>query len=156
MSKALDNNFASDPEQAERAERAEANARPGVAGTFRAYEPDPNGGFPRALHEWRVTSAVRATADAVAELLGGTPHELDTEAEDAIAVDTDRVEVIIDSPDSIEVDMRQWVNGKLAHHCDTRTFLSPPEDVGVPCRCPRTIAELRAWASSAIRCRAGR
>ncbi|MFJ6622350.1 hypothetical protein ACIQOW_32810 [Kitasatospora sp. NPDC091335] len=148
MSDALDNIFNSDPELAERAERAEANARPDVAGTFRAYEPDPAGGFPRALHKWRVTSAVPATAEAVAELLGGTPHELDTEAEDAIAVDTDtdRVEVVIDGPEAIEFDMKHWVNGKLAHHCNTRTFLSPPEDVGAPCRCPRTIAELRSRA----------
>ncbi|MFF4815102.1 hypothetical protein ACFY2K_10995 [Kitasatospora sp. NPDC001309] len=148
MSNALDNIFASDPDLAERAERAEANARPDVAGTFRAYEPDPAGGFPKALRKWRVTSAVPATAEAVAELLGGTPHELDTEAEDAIAVDTDtdRVEVVVDGPEAIEFDMKHWVNGKLAHHCDTRAFLSPPEDAGVPCRCPRTIAELRARA----------
>lgn len=150
MSDALDNIFASDPELAERAERAEANSRPDVAGTFRAYEPDPNGGFPRALHKWRVTSAVPATADAVAELLGGTPFELDTEAEDAIAVDTDtdRVEVVIDGPGAVSLDFKQWVNGKLAHHCDTRQFLSPPEDVGVPCRCPGTVAELKDRAKA--------
>ncbi|WP_328953687.1 hypothetical protein [Kitasatospora purpeofusca] len=150
MSDALDNIFASDPELAERAERAEANARPDVAGTLRNYEPDPNGGFPRALHKWRVTSALPATADAVAELLGGTPHELDTEAEDAIAVDTDtdRVEAIIDGPGAIQFDMKQWVNGKLAHHCNTRAFLSPPEDVGVPCRCPGTVAELKDRAKA--------
>lgn len=86
----------------------------------------------------------------MAELLGGTPFELDTEAEDAIAVDTDtdRVEVVIDGPQSIEFDMKQWVNGKLAHHCDTRAFLSPPEDVGVPCRCPGTVAELKDRAKA--------
>ncbi|WP_327065920.1 recombination directionality factor [Kitasatospora sp. NBC_01302] len=150
MSNALDNIFASDPELAERAERAEAAGRPDVAGTFRNYEAAPDGGFPTTLHQWQVTSALPSTADAVAELLGGTPYERETEAEDAMAVntDTDRVEVVIDGPGAIEFDMKQWVNGKLAHHCDTRAFLSPPEDVGVPCRCPGTLAELKDRAKA--------
>ncbi|MFI1521676.1 recombination directionality factor [Kitasatospora cineracea] len=150
MSNALDNIFASDPELAERAERAEANARPDLAGVFRNYEAAPDGGFPIAQHQWMVTCALPVTAEAVAELLGGTPYERETEAEDAMAVktDADRVEVVIDGPEAVKLDFKQWVNGKLAHHCDTRTFLSPPEDVGVPCRCPGTIAELKDRAKA--------
>ncbi|WP_441248926.1 hypothetical protein [Kitasatospora sp. McL0602] len=147
---ALDNIFASDPELAEKAEAAERASAPDIAGTFRNYEAKPGGGFPDALPDgWRVTCAVPATARAVAELFEAPePFERDTEGEDAMAVDTghNSVEVIIDGPDAIEMDFKQWVNGKLAHHCDARTFLSPPEDAGVPCRCPGTIADLKLRA----------
>lgn len=59
-------------------------------------------------YQWMVTCTLPSAVDAVAELLGGTPYERETEAEDAMAVktDADRVEVVIDGPDAVKTDFR--------------------------------------------------
>ncbi|MFD8318904.1 recombination directionality factor [Kitasatospora purpeofusca] len=151
MNSTLDNIFAGDPEHA--AKVAEKNERfaDDVVGKFRNYRAVPGGGFPDKVLKWDVTCAVPSDAQAVYELLGGQPPvERETEAEDAllVATDTNSVPIIISGPDAIRFDMKHWINGKLAHHCNGVTFLSPDEDKGVACGCPKTIAERKERAKN--------
>ncbi|AFU62220.1 recombination directionality factor [Streptomyces phage TG1] len=103
---------------------------------------------PVALSEWRFSTGDKVVADALAQLFGGTPAENDdTDSEHFIDVFTEakRVPVIVE-PDGIEADMKQWVNGKLIHHCDGVKFLSPDDKRGDLCGCPSLFAERKAAA----------
>ncbi|MER5894752.1 hypothetical protein [Streptomyces sp. NPDC001876] len=106
---------------------------------------------PVALDKWRFTTGDKVVSDAVAELFGGTPveHE-ESPSENFIDVFTDaaKVPVIIDQ-DGIYWDMKQWIQGKLVHHCDGFTFLSHMRDetlIGTDCGCPVLFAERKQAA----------
>jgi hypothetical protein len=108
--------------------------------------------IPVSLAEWRVTTGSQAVADAVAQLLGGTPVETDSTSENFIEVLTtaDGVQVILDGPDAIKSDMKLWNRSKLVHHCDGVEFLSPDDKAGRPCGCPELFAERKAAAKDFI------
>jgi hypothetical protein len=105
---------------------------------------------PVSLGEWRVTTGDPDTADAIAELMGGSPAEWETSGEDAMEVLTERdsVEVIIDSADAIRARMILWGRQGPIHECNGVEFLSPEEDKGQPCGCPRMLADRKAAAKS--------
>lgn len=108
-------------------------------------------GNPETLSEWKVTTGDPVVAEAIAQIYGGEPLETDSTSENFIEVFTDRssVPVILDGPDSIYVDMKQWNRGKLVHHCDGSSFLSHPsrdELIGQPCGCPALFAERKQLA----------
>lgn len=103
---------------------------------------------PVALSEWRFSTGEKTVADAVAQLFGGTPVENEeSTSENFIDVFTDaeKVPVIIES-DGVHSDMKQWVNGKLIHHCDGYNFLSPAEKEGDECGCPVLFDERKQAA----------
>lgn len=103
---------------------------------------------PVALSEWRFSTGDKTVADAVAQLFGGTPAENDeSTSENFIDVFTDaaKVPVIIEA-DGIHWDMKQWINGKLVHHCDGFEFVSPEEKAGQPCGCPTLFDERKQAA----------
>lgn len=108
--------------------------------------------YPAPLDEWRVSTGDMTVAKAVAELFGGSPVENEEGAnENFIDVYTSakKVPVIIEA-DGIESDMKQWVNGKLVHHCTGTKFLSHPSNdklVGQPCGCPDLFAERKQAAN---------
>lgn len=112
--------------------------------------------IPEALDQWRVSTADRAVADAIAQLFGGEPIEDEhSEAENFIDVFTnaDSVPVILAGVKAIQTDMKQWNNGKLVHHCDGSHFLSHPsrdEMIGQPCGCPELFAERKQAAYDGI------
>lgn len=108
---------------------------------------------PVALTEWRVSTGDPSVADAVSQLLGGTPVEdKESTSENFIDVYTKQgaVNAIIDA-DGIYSDMKQWSNGKLVHHCTGTKFLSHPFDekkVGEACGCPSLFAERKEAAKN--------
>lgn len=111
-------------------------------------ESDSRKPRPVALTEWRFTTGLMPVAQRIAELYGGTPQEnSDSPSEFFIDVFTEakRIPVIIE-PDGIYADMKQWINGKLVHHCDGVSFLSPDEKKGEPCGCPTLFAERKQAA----------
>jgi hypothetical protein len=103
---------------------------------------------PVALSEWRFSTGEKAVADALAQLFGGTPVENEeSTSENFIDVFSEAVKVpVIIEPDGIYADMKQWINGKLVHHCDGVTFLSPDEKTGEKCGCPALFAERKQAA----------
>ena len=107
--------------------------------------------YPASLSEWKFATGDKNIADAVAQLLGGTPVENEeTSADNFIDVFTsaETLPVVIQS-DGIESDMKQWVNGKLVHHCTGTVFLSHPSNeklVGKPCNCPELFADRKQAA----------
>lgn len=114
-------------------------------------ESDPKKPKPVSLSEWRVSTGDKVVADAVAELFGGTPVENEeSQSENFIDVFTSATKIpVIIEPDGIYWDMKQWINGKLVHHCDGYNFLSHPRDeslIGTPCGCPVLFAERRQAA----------
>ncbi|QAX95016.1 recombination directionality factor [Streptomyces phage Sebastisaurus] len=104
-----------------------------------------------ALSEWRFSTGEKHVAEAVAQLFGGTPVENEeSTSENFIDVFTSATKLpVILEADGIHWDMKQWINGKLKHHCDGFTFVSHPKDeklVGSPCGCPSLFAERKAAA----------
>ncbi|WP_327253181.1 recombination directionality factor [Streptomyces sp. NBC_01244] len=103
---------------------------------------------PVALSEWRFSTGDKTVADAVAQLFGGSPVENDeSTSENFIDVFTDaaKVPVIIEA-DGIHWDMKQWINGKLVHHCDGFEYVSPEEKAGESCGCPTLFDERKQAA----------
>jgi hypothetical protein len=108
--------------------------------------------IPESLQEWRVATGDPAVAAAVAQLFNGSIVDNEESAsEQHIDVFTDRksVPIILAGPKSIYMDGKQWVNGKLKHHCDGEFFLSHPSDddkIGTLCGCPASFAERKQAA----------
>ncbi|MER5862217.1 hypothetical protein [Kitasatospora sp. NPDC002040] len=107
-------------------------------------------GLPVALSEWRVSTGDPDVAAAIAQLLGGTPVETDSQSENFIEVETsvDKVKVILAGSGAITSDLKLWNGSNLIHHCDGVEFLSPDEDKGKPCRCPALMEDRKAAAKS--------
>ncbi|MFJ9961094.1 recombination directionality factor [Streptomyces avermitilis] len=106
---------------------------------------------PMALDTFRLMTASPEVAQAVSELLGGAPEETDSPSEEFIEVVTtaSTIQVVADGPGAYYSDLKQWVRGKLVHHCDGEVFLShlsKPEKVGQPCECPELFAERKQAA----------
>jgi hypothetical protein len=114
-------------------------------------ESNPKKPQPVALSDWRFSTGDKTVADAVAALFGGTPAENEeSESENFIDVFTESAKVpVLIEQDGIYWDMKQWINGKLVHHCDGFDFLSHPKDdelIGTPCGCPTLFAERKQAA----------
>lgn len=107
-------------------------------------------GIPVALAEWRVTTGDPEVADAISQLMGGTPVETDSTSENFIEVLTsvDKVKVVLSGPNAISSDLKLWNGPSLIHHCDGVEFLSPEEDKGKPCRCPALMEDRKAAAKA--------
>lgn len=105
---------------------------------------------PVALTEWRFSTGEKHIADATAQLFGGTPVENEeSTSENFIDVFTSATKLpVILEADGIHWDMKQWVNGKLKHHCDGFKFVSHKDEdkVGRECGCPSLFAERKAAA----------
>ncbi|MFE9767042.1 hypothetical protein ACFYPC_21395 [Streptomyces sp. NPDC005808] len=105
---------------------------------------------PVALTEWRFSTGEKHVADATAQLFGGTPVENEeSQSENFIDVFTGATKIpVILEADGIHWDMKQWVNGKLKHHCDGFVFVSHKDEdkVGRDCGCPSLFAERKAAA----------
>ncbi|MFJ8472153.1 hypothetical protein [Kitasatospora sp. NPDC094011] len=107
-------------------------------------------GLPASLSEWRVSTGDPEVAAAIAQLLGGTPVETDSTSENFIDIetDTDKVKVVLSGADAITSDLKLWNGSNLIHHCDGVDFLTPEEDKGTPCGCPRLMEDRKAKAKS--------
>ncbi|MEV0444038.1 hypothetical protein AB0I84_45265 [Streptomyces spectabilis] len=137
-----------DPDAAPRERPAFADD---IVGRFRSGRLVTMGGkdVPESLDEWRVTTGDPTVAAKVAELLGGSPEEWETDKEDNIEILTDSAGVsIIIEPDGVDASFKQFVPGAgLTHHCDGFEYLSPDEDKGTACGCPTLIAERKLKAN---------
>jgi len=106
---------------------------------------------PVALDTFRLMTGDKQVAEAVAQLLGGSADETDSPSEEFVEVITTsaKFEVIVDGPGGLRSDMKQWVRGKLVHHCDGELFLSHLSNeklVGTRCTCPELFAERKQMA----------
>jgi hypothetical protein len=102
-------------------------------------------GLPASLPEWRVLTGEESIADAIGQLMGGTPEEYDSEKEMNLHVMTssDSVEIVIDSADDIDAKRIKWGANGPEHVCDGRVFVDSEEDTGQPCGCPPTLREAK-------------
>ncbi|MFJ5707601.1 hypothetical protein [Streptomyces sp. NPDC093105] len=107
-------------------------------------------GIPEALSAWKVSTGDPEVADAIAQLMGGTPEETDSTSENFIEILTNakRVKVVLAGPDAITSDMKLWNGSVLIHHCDGVEFLSPDEDRGKACGCPALMEDRKAAAKT--------
>lgn len=123
-------------------------SRPDYAFQFRTGMKGANG-KPVSLANWRVLTGDPIVADAVAELMGGTPEEYDATKELNLHVmtETAAVEIVVDGSKAIEDKLILWGPGGPIHECDGEFYLSPPEDRGAPCGCPPILAQRKELAS---------
>jgi len=107
-------------------------------------------GRPVSLAKWRVLTGDPKVAEAVSLLMGGTVEEWDPTKEMNLEIltDTDSVEIVIPGPDAIEDKLILWGRSGPIHECDGEFFLSPAEDAGKPCGCPRSLKERKAAAKA--------
>lgn len=127
--------------------------RPDLAGQFKlGYQSK---GKPFTVSEWLVITEQQESAERIAELYGGTPEEWETEGDypTRVFTSTAKVHAVIDGPDSVEADLKLWVNGNLMHHCDGVTYLSDSPagaKVGERCDCPESFEERKQRAKAGI------
>ncbi|BAU83114.1 hypothetical protein SLA_2181 [Streptomyces laurentii] len=135
--------FETDPDA-----KPKANFSDDTVGRFHGGKQE--NGIPVALPEWRVTTGDPDVAEAIAQLMGGTPVETDSTSENFIEVLTnqEKVKVVLSGTDAISSDLKLWNGPSLIHHCDGVEFLSPDEDKGKPCRCPALMEDRKAAAKS--------
>ncbi|MFF4952271.1 hypothetical protein [Streptomyces chattanoogensis] len=103
---------------------------------------------PISLANWRVLSGRPDVSDAIAQLMGGSVSEWDPSKEMNLEVltETNSIEIVIDGPDAIEDKLILWGRSGPVHECDGEFFLSPVEDKGKPCGCPKTLKDRKAAA----------
>ncbi|MFI2242390.1 recombination directionality factor [Streptomyces chrestomyceticus] len=116
-----------------------------LAGRFRSGRMVGN--RPESLPTWRVTAGDPKVAEAVAQLMGGTPAEWETSGEDhnEVITTSDSVLVVIDGVKALTADMKLWGRSGLIHHCDGVESLLD-EDRGEPCGCPALMEDRKAQA----------
>jgi hypothetical protein len=138
--------FATDPEakaaREERENKRDAARRPSFDFQFRSGKR--NGNKPVSLRKWRITTPKHETAQALKELFGGTISEAPN-GDYAVDTDTDRLEVVVDGS-KIESKLIQWADGLPIHECDGSKYLSPEDDKGKPCGCPKLLDERKDLA----------
>jgi hypothetical protein len=137
--------FATDPEakaQREEREAARRPERPEFAFQFRSGKMI--GKQPVSLQKWRITTPRLEVAEALKELYGGSIGEAPN-GDYAVDTDTNQIEVIVDAS-KIESKLIQWADGLPVHECDGSKYLSPDDDKGNPCGCPRILADRKERA----------
>ncbi|WP_458085791.1 recombination directionality factor [Streptomyces malaysiensis] len=108
-------------------------------------------GDPMSLMTLRFVTGDPKTADAIAELYGGTVVELPNGGDNFLEVVTDAksIEGIMTFAQWTS-DMKWFANNKLVHHCDGTHFLSPEDKKGQECGCPKYVAERKALSRDRI------
>ncbi|MFE9381759.1 hypothetical protein ACFYMO_00760 [Streptomyces sp. NPDC007025] len=138
--------FATDPEakaqREEREEKAQRAQRPSF--DFQLRSGMLMGRQPISLKQWRFITPKSATAEHLKELFGGTITEA-ANGDLAVDTETNAVEVIIDAS-KVESKLIQWADGLPVHECDGVVFLSPEDDKGKPCGCPKLLDERKEKA----------
>jgi hypothetical protein len=109
-----------------------------------------------SIDTWRVAVSDMAVAEALTQLFGGNIVENTESTADKfidVFLAADSVSVVLSGEDAIELDYKQWVNGKLAHHCDGEKLKghpSNPDKIGTACGCPTTFAERKQDGNDGI------
>ena len=138
--------FATDPEakaqREEREQKRDRAVRPEWSFQFRSGKRV--GKQPVSLKQWRITTPKLEVAQALKELYGGTIGEAPN-GDYAVDTETASIEVIVDAS-KIESKLIQWADGLPIHECDGSKFLSPEEDKGKPCTCPKLLDERKELA----------
>jgi hypothetical protein len=138
--------FATDPEakaaRDERDAKFQASKRPEWA--FQLRSGKLNGRQPVALKHWRITTPKLDVVEALKELYGGEISEAPN-GDYALDTETDRITVIVNAS-TIESKLIMWSNGLPVHECDGSKYLSPEQDKGKPCHCPRLLDERKELA----------
>lgn len=105
---------------------------------------------PISLDHWEFSTGDLDVAQALSELFNAPVVDTQSDAENYLRVETetDSIEVILAGPSAISSDMKQWINGKLVHHCDGVEYLSPDEQRGDSCGCPAFFKERKEAAKA--------
>ncbi|MEU9050368.1 hypothetical protein AB0D37_08180 [Streptomyces sp. NPDC048384] len=77
---------------------------------------------PEPLDRWRLVSDDKVIRDRLGEV-----------------IEARSVQVLLDGADSVHLEMLQWDQSGVVHHCDGFRYLSPLERVGDACGCPPGI-----------------
>ncbi|MCI3271040.1 recombination directionality factor [Streptomyces cylindrosporus] len=138
--------FATDPEAKEKREEREAARERATRPTwdFQFRSGKRNGTKPVSLRKWRITTPKQEVANALKELFGGSITEAPN-GDYAVDTDTDAIEVVVDAS-KIESKLIQWADGLPIHECDGSKYLSPEDDKGKPCGCPKLLDERKDLA----------
>lgn len=107
-------------------------------------------GSVKVLDGWRFATGNLEIANDLSEMFNAPVIDTESPKEEHLDVRTDAtvIPVIVES---IYADRKQFVNNKLKHHCNGKTFLSGEDLRGnakkdTPCGCPTTLAEAKALA----------
>ncbi|MEO3974396.1 hypothetical protein [Streptomyces sp. CAU 1734] len=110
------------------------------------------GKAPESLDFWRVTTGDPEVAARIADLMGGTPTEWETEKEDNLEIlsDARSVDIIIASSAALDASMKKFGFAGLEHHCDGVVYLTDDDAalVGTPCGCPPDLQARKDRAKS--------
>ena len=95
-------------------------------------------GNPVALTEWRITTGDPDVADTLAEALGGSVAEWETQTDEKLEVYTEAnsIEILLDGPGAVRSGMVLWGKKGKIRDCDGVT-----QGDGQACACPSTIKE---------------
>jgi len=101
---------------------------------------------------WRATTENAVTADILTGFLGGSMRRCVTRKGPAFEIQSERrsVQVVLDGPEAITLQLKKWGPRGLTHHCDGSAFLSPLSVLGNPCGCPPSMVNRRMRARAGI------
>ena len=119
-----------------------------LVGRFRSGAQE--GGRPRALTEWRITTGDPDVAAQVHDLYGGdAPSTWDTKTEENLEVYTEQssIDIILDGPNAVKVGMVLWGRKGKLRECDGIT-----QKDGSACVCPSTVKERKEAAAAGTGC----
>ncbi|MFE7273729.1 hypothetical protein [Streptomyces sp. NPDC057623] len=91
------------------------------------------GNRPEPLDRWRLASEDKTVRDRLEGVLN-----------------SGRFRVLLDSADSVQLEMVQWDQSGVIHHCDGAVILSPAERIGTPCGCPLEIEKRKNCAANGL------
>lgn len=138
--------FATDPEakaaREEREAKSESMKRPEWAFQFRSGKRV--GTQPMSLRTWRIVTPKVEVAEALKELFNGTISEAPN-GDYAVDTPLDRISVIVDAS-KIESKLIQWADNLPVHECDGSVYLSPEDDKGKACGCPKLLDDRKEKA----------
>ncbi|MEU9400640.1 hypothetical protein [Streptomyces sp. NPDC048242] len=105
---------------------------------------------PESLATWRVTTKDPKVADAVANVMGGSPDEWETTGEDfnEVITETNKALIVISGPEALTAEMILWGQSGVIHRCNGVEFVSPEKVKGTPCGCPPLMEDRKAHARS--------
>ncbi|MFD4560180.1 hypothetical protein ACFWP5_38690 [Streptomyces sp. NPDC058469] len=108
--------------------------------------------LPETSQFWRINAERADVVDDLRGIFGGKVQDTDSDgfSRAELLTDVSGVQIQVNRPEEIAMEMILWGRGGVQHHCDGENFLSPVEMLGRSCGCPSHMEERKANARNGV------